>query len=155
MLMVAGECAIQFHDYSEAIVVSMVILEFQATGPRRYVRLCNRKGYGVYVDMAQFFGSYSDTLKLMATLGECAIQFHDYSEAIVVSMVILEFQATELYLELASDSDVRGAMARLSFMFTVTSMLTQRIQLRNLNRGKFEIEVQDYGEVPDASGYVE
>ncbi|KAI5150581.1 Coagulation Factor Viii [Manis pentadactyla] len=29
-----GECAIQFQDYSEAIVVSMVILEFQATGPR-------------------------------------------------------------------------------------------------------------------------
>ncbi|KAI5233288.1 Cysteine-Rich Secretory Protein Lccl Domain-Containing 1 [Manis pentadactyla] len=26
-----AECAIQFHDYSEAIVVSMVILEFQAT----------------------------------------------------------------------------------------------------------------------------
>ncbi|KAI5180858.1 Ap-3 Complex Subunit Beta-2 [Manis pentadactyla] len=31
---VPGECAIQFQDYSEAIVVSMVILEFQATGPR-------------------------------------------------------------------------------------------------------------------------
>ncbi|KAI5230881.1 Adhesion G-Protein Coupled Receptor V1 [Manis pentadactyla] len=60
------------------------------------------------------FGFNSDTLKLKATLGECAIQFHDYSEAIVVSMVFLEFQATEL----ASDSDVR-AMARLSFMFTV------------------------------------
>ncbi|KAI5252146.1 Dolichyl-Diphosphooligosaccharide--Protein Glycosyltransferase 48 Kda Subunit [Manis pentadactyla] len=29
-----GEYAIQFQDYSEAIVVSMVILEFQATGPR-------------------------------------------------------------------------------------------------------------------------
>ncbi|KAI5278283.1 Ribulose-Phosphate 3-Epimerase-Like Protein 1 [Manis pentadactyla] len=26
--------AIQFQDYSEAIVVSMVILEFRATGPR-------------------------------------------------------------------------------------------------------------------------
>ncbi|KAI5278290.1 Pleckstrin-likey Domain-Containing Family A Member 4 [Manis pentadactyla] len=29
-----GECAIQFQDYSEEIVVSMVILEFQDTGPR-------------------------------------------------------------------------------------------------------------------------
>ncbi|KAI5248808.1 hypothetical protein MUG91_G1932n2 [Manis pentadactyla] len=29
-------------------------------------------------------------------MGECAIQFQDYSEAIVVSMVILQFQATDL-----------------------------------------------------------
>ncbi|KAI5235746.1 hypothetical protein MUG91_G2145n1, partial [Manis pentadactyla] len=68
------------------------------------------------------------TLNLMATFrGECEIQFPDYSEAIVVSMVILEFQATgprlELVLcnrkkELASDSDVR-THGRLSFMFTV------------------------------------
>ncbi|KAI5252145.1 Protein Fam91A1 [Manis pentadactyla] len=33
-LALVGECAIQFQDYSEAIVVSMLILEFQATGPR-------------------------------------------------------------------------------------------------------------------------
>ncbi|KAI5193363.1 Protein Dispatched-like 3, partial [Manis pentadactyla] len=41
-------------------------------------------------------------------MGKCEIQFQDYSEAIVVFMVILEFQATGLRLELASDSDVRG-----------------------------------------------
>ncbi|KAI5251744.1 Gypsy Retrotransposon Integrase-Like Protein 1 [Manis pentadactyla] len=34
VLALVCECALQFHDYSETIVVSMVILEFQATGPR-------------------------------------------------------------------------------------------------------------------------
>ncbi|KAI5140754.1 Piezo-Type Mechanosensitive Ion Channel Component 1 [Manis pentadactyla] len=29
-----GECAIQFQDYSEAWVISMMMVEFQATGPR-------------------------------------------------------------------------------------------------------------------------
>ncbi|KAI5126501.1 Glutamate Receptor 4 [Manis pentadactyla] len=53
-----GECEIQFQDYSEAIVVSMVILEFQATGPLGLV-LCNRKR----------------TLKLMVSAqGECEVE---------------------------------------------------------------------------------
>ncbi|KAI5164003.1 hypothetical protein MUG91_G4697n1 [Manis pentadactyla] len=31
---IMGECAIQFQDYSVAKVISMMRLEFQATGPR-------------------------------------------------------------------------------------------------------------------------
>ncbi|KAI5159633.1 Hydrocephalus-Inducing Protein [Manis pentadactyla] len=45
--------------------------------------------------------------------GEYAIQFQDYSESRLISMVLVEFQA----IEFASDPDV-SAMARLSFRFT-------------------------------------
>ncbi|KAI5282051.1 Glutamate Receptor 4 [Manis pentadactyla] len=45
-----GECEIQFQDYSEAIVVSMVILEFQATGPRLET-LALRKELGSWSDV--------------------------------------------------------------------------------------------------------
>ncbi|KAI5150580.1 Atypical Kinase Coq8A [Manis pentadactyla] len=139
-----GECAIQFQDYSEAIVVSMVILEFQATGDGQielhvYGQIdLDHHGVALVTSMLTLRiplnGSClvvgNSTLKLMATFrdiritervrfwvlcdgeckmlehgygeawvtsmfqGECAIQFQDYSEAIVVSMVILEFQAT-------------------------------------------------------------
>ncbi|KAI5126499.1 Homeobox Even-Skipped Protein 2 [Manis pentadactyla] len=58
-----GECEIQFQDYSEAIVVSMVILEFQATGPR--LASCFR--YGMTDIEADGVGS--ETLALRKELG--------------------------------------------------------------------------------------
>ncbi|KAI5140976.1 Calmodulin-Like Protein 5 [Manis pentadactyla] len=102
-----GECAIQFQDYSVAKVISMMRLEFQATGPRYgmtdvevdYVSsetLALRKELGSGSDatgksmhmirLRREFGFNSD--------GECAIQFQDYSVAKVISMMRLEFQAT-------------------------------------------------------------
>ncbi|KAI5147165.1 High Affinity Immunoglobulin Epsilon Receptor Subunit Beta, partial [Manis pentadactyla] len=41
--MFQGECAIQFQDYSEAIVVSMLILEFQATGSAFSISITGKK----------------------------------------------------------------------------------------------------------------
>ncbi|KAI5251746.1 Sodium- And Chloride-Dependent Betaine Transporter [Manis pentadactyla] len=74
---VMGECALQIHDYSETIVVSMVILEFQATGD-------------VNADVVQDKGPWLGTLKLMVSVqGECAIQFQEYSEALLISIVMV------------------------------------------------------------------
>ncbi|KAI5188023.1 Phd Finger Protein 1 [Manis pentadactyla] len=101
----------------------------------------------------------------LSARGECAIQFQDDSEAIVVSMVILEFQATGRWL---AESCLRYGMTDIEAdgvgsgqidldhhgVALVTSMLTLRIQLKgSCLGGKFEVEVQDYGAI-DAS-YVE
>ncbi|KAI5250637.1 Glutamate Receptor 4 [Manis pentadactyla] len=89
----SGECAIQFQDYSEGIV-SMLILEFQATGPRLGLVLCNRKR--AMARLFMFTVRYDRALEagMVSGFQANAIQFQDYSEAIVVSMLILEFQAT-------------------------------------------------------------
>ncbi|KAI5235744.1 Protein Kinase C Theta Type [Manis pentadactyla] len=168
-----GECEIQFQDYSEAIVVSMVILEFQATGPRLgrwqielhvYDTLALWKDLGSGSDMTgsarwwirvmREFGFNSD----LSARGECEIQFQDYSEAIVVSMVILEFQATgprlgrwqielhvydtlALWKDLGSGSDMTGSARwwiRVMREFGFNSDLSAR--------GECEIQFQDYSE---------
>ncbi|KAI5236917.1 Histidine Protein Methyltransferase 1-like [Manis pentadactyla] len=87
-----GECEIQFQDYSEAIVVSMVILEFQATGQRLDIE-------------ADGVGS-----------GDMRLWLQDYSEAELISSKI--YRNIEMHLEFAFDTDVRE-MARLSFRFTL------------------------------------
>ncbi|KAI5187777.1 Lipolysis-Stimulated Lipoprotein Receptor, partial [Manis pentadactyla] len=53
-----------------------------------------RREFGFNSDVSPRETLRLTTLKLVATFRANAIQFHDYSEAIVVSMVILEFQAT-------------------------------------------------------------
>ncbi|KAI5257681.1 Wd Repeat-Containing Protein 86 [Manis pentadactyla] len=116
-----GKCAIQIQDYSEAIVVSMVILEFQATET-----LALRKELGSWSDVTGSARCWN------GDMGKCAIQIQDYSEAIVVSMVILEFQATEtlaLRKELGSWSDVTGSA-----------------RCWNMDMGKCAIQIQDYSE---------
>ncbi|KAI5177404.1 Dynein Heavy Chain 3, Axonemal [Manis pentadactyla] len=78
--------AIQFQDYSEARVLSMVMVESQDTGVCAWVRVsCKEKSMHM-LRLRREFGFNSD--------GECAIQFQDYSEARVISKVIVEFQPT-------------------------------------------------------------
>ncbi|KAI5177410.1 Adenomatous Polyposis Coli Protein [Manis pentadactyla] len=103
-----GQCAIQFHDYSEARVIYMLMVEFQATGNSMHtIRLRREFGFNsdvitwmslrLRLKMCLLVGSNFEGVVSspgLGTRGECAIQFQDYSEAIVVSMVILEFQAT-------------------------------------------------------------
>ncbi|KAI5126500.1 Glutamate Receptor 4 [Manis pentadactyla] len=70
-----GECEIQFQDYSEAIVVSMVILEFQATGPRLET-LALRKELGSWSDVTgvQDVGTGLWLRCLIRSMGEIGLQ---------------------------------------------------------------------------------
>ncbi|KAI5187884.1 Ectonucleoside Triphosphate Diphosphohydrolase 2 [Manis pentadactyla] len=87
-----GECEIQFQDYSEAIVVSMVILEFQATFPALggdgQIEL-HVYGYGVYTWIRLDFGSYSD-------VSEGQIDLDHHGVALVTSMLTLRIQLKDL-----------------------------------------------------------
>ncbi|KAI5149936.1 hypothetical protein MUG91_G565n4 [Manis pentadactyla] len=123
---VMGECEIQFQDYSEAIGIHGDFWSFRPQVRWGDGQIELHVACGMTDIEADGVGSETLALrKELATwsdvtgsarcwnrfMGECEIQFQDYSEAIVVSMVILEFQATEtlaLRKELGSWSDVTG-----------------------------------------------
>ncbi|KAI5177405.1 Protein Z-Dependent Protease Inhibitor [Manis pentadactyla] len=120
-----GERQIDLHHHGVASVTSMLTLRVEVKGPWLALRFFVKKSL-LKIWLRRELGCNSDvrfpeTLALLKELGfgsdvtgsarwwirfmgECALQFQDYSEALVVSMVIFEFQATG---------------SRLSFMFTV------------------------------------
>ncbi|KAI5150582.1 Coiled-Coil Domain-Containing Protein 62 [Manis pentadactyla] len=80
-----GECKMLEHGYGEAWVTSMFqTLKLMATF--RDISIMERVRFCVLCD--------GECKTLDQGYGECAIQFQDYSEAIVISMVMVEFQAT-------------------------------------------------------------
>ncbi|KAI5150579.1 putative Hydrolase Pnkd [Manis pentadactyla] len=100
MVSAQGEGQIDLDHHGVALVTSMLTLRMQLKGS------CLGEGYSVsgYIERTETLalrkelGSGTDVTGSARCwnrfMGECAIQFQDDSEAIVVSMVILEFQAT-------------------------------------------------------------
>ncbi|KAI5250638.1 Ap-5 Complex Subunit Mu-1, partial [Manis pentadactyla] len=102
-----GANAIQFQDYSEAIVASMLILEFQATGPR------------LGKDVSAEVGITVEGKESSPGLWVLGSRFFK-SEEIVVSMVILEFgHRSALVLVLCNR---KGAMGLFMFRVCMTDI---------------------------------
>ncbi|KAI5173447.1 hypothetical protein MUG91_G4017n1 [Manis pentadactyla] len=139
-----GSGQIDLDHHGVALVTSMLTLRIQLKGS------CLGVGYSVRnIELHLEFASDTD-VREMARLsfrvllcgttdveadgdvwGECAIQFQDDSEAIVVSMLILEFQATET-LALRKEcpgSDVTGSARCWNRFMVKCEILTKGLGL--------------------------
>ncbi|KAI5152251.1 Activating Transcription Factor 7-Interacting Protein 1 [Manis pentadactyla] len=62
------------------------------------------------------YGSLVRMLKLMVSFqGECAVECQDYSEARVISMVMVEFQATDVEADAVGSGDINADVEGLGY----------------------------------------
>ncbi|KAI5127037.1 F-Box/Wd Repeat-Containing Protein 2 [Manis pentadactyla] len=87
-----GECMIEFEDKAEIWVTSKMKVKCQILAPGPGIALVVRKDKFRIKLKCQILAPGLG----LALVGECAIQFQDYSEARVISMMTVEFQATVL-----------------------------------------------------------
>ncbi|KAI5138114.1 F-Box/Wd Repeat-Containing Protein 2 [Manis pentadactyla] len=85
-----GECMIEFEDKAEIWVTSKMKVKCQILAPGPGIALVVRKDKFRIKLKCQILAPGLG----LALVGECAIQFQDYSEARVISMMTVEFQAT-------------------------------------------------------------
>ncbi|KAI5168065.1 hypothetical protein MUG91_G4377n1 [Manis pentadactyla] len=126
-----GECAIQFQDYSEAIVVSMLILEFQATASCLRYGMTDIEADGVGSALWKDLGSGSDmTGGKMVDQGYAEVSDTDASRARLELVALRKELGSGSYVTGRQDVGTGYGEAWVTSMFQVTPMLMLSVQVK-------------------------